>query len=117
MSFSAECGQRKDLLILRLCVCALFRRRSGYAGYEIKRGKNISLKGKGQKRFIRLCSLGDGYSEEDLRVVLAGTKEHQPRKRARGVKEKSFADTKPKLQLLIDIQEKMEQGKSAGYAR
>ncbi|MCC8105195.1 MAG: relaxase/mobilization nuclease domain-containing protein [Clostridiales bacterium] len=87
------------------------------AGYEIKRGKNISLKGKGQKRFIRLRSLGDGYSEEDLRAVLAGTKEHQPRKRARGAKEKSFADTQPKLQLLIDIQEKMEQGKGAGYAR
>ncbi|MCD7744546.1 MAG: relaxase/mobilization nuclease domain-containing protein [Lachnospiraceae bacterium] len=81
------------------------------AGYEIKRGKNISLKGKGQKRFIRLRSLGDGYSEEDLRAVLAGTKAHQPRKRAKGAKEKSFADAQPKLQLLIDIQEKMEQGK------
>lgn len=30
------------------------------AGYEIKRGKHISLKGKDQKRFIRLRSLGDG---------------------------------------------------------
>src|SRR3712207_8077608 len=34
------------------------------AGYEIKRGKHISLKGKVQKRFIRLRSLGDGRSEE-----------------------------------------------------
>lgn len=88
------------------------------AGYEIKRGKNISLKGKGQKRFIRLRSLGDGYSEEDLRAVLAGKKRHQPRKRAKDSNEKTFAvDTQPKLQLLIDIQEKMDQGKSAGYVR
>ncbi|MCD7883658.1 MAG: hypothetical protein LUI87_08150 [Lachnospiraceae bacterium] len=85
--------------------------------YEIKCGKNISLKGKGQKRFICLRSLDDGYSEEDLRAVLAGTKEHQSRKRAKGAKEKSFAEVQPKLRLLIDIQEKMEQGKGAGYAR
>ncbi|MCD8397903.1 MAG: hypothetical protein LUD12_12120 [Lachnospiraceae bacterium] len=49
-------------------------------GYEIKRGKNILLKGKGQKCFICLRSLNNGYSEEELRVVLAGTKERQPRK-------------------------------------
>ena len=29
-------------------------------GYEIKRGKQISVRGKGQKRFIRLRSLGEG---------------------------------------------------------
>lgn len=31
------------------------------AGYEIKREKHISLKGKDQKRFIRFHYLGDGY--------------------------------------------------------
>ena len=45
-------------------------------GYEIKRGKYISLKGKDQKRFIRLRSLGDGYSEDDLKKILAGEMEH-----------------------------------------
>ena len=39
------------------------------AGYEIKRGKHISLKGKDQKRFIRLRSLGDGYTEDDLKKI------------------------------------------------
>ena len=46
------------------------------AGYKIKRGKHISLKGKNQKRFIRLRSLGDGYSEDDLKKILAGEMEH-----------------------------------------
>ena len=45
------------------------------AGYEIKRGKHISLKGKDQKRFIRLRSLGDGYTEDDLKKILAGEME------------------------------------------
>ena len=41
------------------------------AGYEIKRGKHISLNGKDQKRFIRLRSLGEGYTEDDLKKILA----------------------------------------------
>ena len=44
-------------------------------GYEIKRGKYISIKGKEQKRFIRLRSLGSGYTEEDLKRILAGEME------------------------------------------
>lgn len=46
------------------------------AGQEIKCGKHISLKGKDQKRFIRLRSLGDGYSEDNLKKILAGEMEH-----------------------------------------
>ena len=42
------------------------------AGYEIKRGKYVSLRGKEQKRFIRLRSLGNGYTEDDLKKILAG---------------------------------------------
>ena len=38
-------------------------------GYEVKRGKHIALKGKGQQRFIRLDSLGAGYNQEDLREI------------------------------------------------
>ena len=32
-------------------------------GYEMKRGKNFALRGQDQKRFIRLDSLGEEYSE------------------------------------------------------
>lgn len=64
------------------------------SGYEIKRGKNIALKGKGQQRFIRLHSLGGGYSEEEIRAAIAGEREHQPKKRR---KEKTFSEAPPRL--------------------
>jgi len=37
------------------------------AEYEIKRGKNISFKGKGNKGFIRLRSLKGDYTEDAIR--------------------------------------------------
>ena len=41
-------------------------------GYEIKRGKYTSVKGARQKRFIRLKTLGAGYSEDEIKAVIAG---------------------------------------------
>ncbi len=35
-------------------------------GYEVKRGKYISVKADGQQRFVRLKTLGDEYSEDNL---------------------------------------------------
>lgn len=78
-------------------------------GYTIKRGANITLCRDGQKN-IRLGSLGDGYSEEEIRAVLAGEKTHTPRKRRTPV-------AKKKNQLLIDIQAKMAEGKGIGFER
>ena len=40
--------------------------------FEIKPGKNLTIKGKNQKRFIRFKSLGDGYSESDIRKIIEG---------------------------------------------
>lgn len=90
------------------------------AGYEIKRGKHISLKGKEQKRFIRLRSLGDGYTDEDLKKILAGEMEHaffdnektekQPKTYQRKKEDHEF-------DLLIDIQKKLAQGKGKYYVR
>ena len=78
-------------------------------GYEVKRGKHTSVKGKRQKRFIRFRTLGEGYSEEEIRAVLEGMAEHHPRQRPAGsVKEDAF-------QLLIDLAAK--QGRGAGYQR
>ena len=56
-------------------------------------------------------SLGEGYTLEDLLAVLAGQKEHTPRRKP--VKQ---ADP-PKVNLLVDIQAKLQAGKGAGYAR
>ena len=80
-------------------------------GYEIKRGKHTSVKGARQKRFIRFRTLGAGYSEEELKVVISGEVEHHPRqKQNRIVPEQKF-------QMLVDIQAKLAEGKSMGYAR
>ena len=78
-------------------------------GYEVKRGKYTSVKGKRQKRFIRFKTLGAGYSEEEMKAVIAGEAEHRPRQK-QTVKEKPF-------NLLVDVQAKLAEGKSCGYAR
>ena len=80
------------------------------AGYEIKRGKQIALKGKDQQRFIRLRSLGDGYTEEDIRNAISGADRHVRSTYSRQVHKR------PGFNLLIDIQERI-QGKGAGYER
>ena len=78
------------------------------AGYEIKPGKNPSFRGAGRKRFVRLDTLGEDYTKEALIAVLAGEKKHTPRRQSVQV-----ATQKPNL--LIDIQQKLQQGKGAGY--
>ena len=78
-------------------------------GYESKRGKYVSVKGKGQKKFLRFRSLGAGYREQDLERIFAGeTRE----KVATAEKE-----TEPKLDMLLDIQKMIAKGKGPGYER
>ena len=78
-------------------------------GYEVKRGKYTSVKGVRQKRFIRFRTLGAGYGEEELKAVLAGEAEHRPRQKCPAPEQK--------FQMLVDIQAKLAEGKSEGYAR
>ena len=78
-------------------------------GYEIKRGKHTSVKGTRQKRFIRFRTLGAGYSEDEIKAVIAGEAEHLPHLK-QPPKEQPF-------HLLVDIQAKLSEGKSEGYAR
>ena len=65
----------------------------------------------GWSKVSRLDSLGDGYTLEDLLAILAGQKVHTPRQ-----KPAKRADL-PKVNLLVDIQAKLQAGKGAGYAR
>ena len=78
-------------------------------GYEIKRGKHTSVKGARQKRFIRFRTLGAGYSEDEIKAVIAGEVEHRPHQK-QPPKEQPF-------HLLVDIQAKLSEGKSEGYAQ
>lgn len=78
-------------------------------GYEIKRGKYIAVKGRAQKRFIRLDSLHDGFRTQDLMNLLEGAQ-----------KSHSAVETpskRPKIDLLIDLQDKIQKGKGIGYQR
>ena len=81
------------------------------AGYEIKPGKNPSLRCEGWGRSVRLDTLGENYSKDVLLSVIKGEKRHTPRK-------KKQIDQEPKsINLLVDIQKKLQEGKGAGYAR
>jgi len=84
------------------------------AGIEVSpRGKSIRLKAPGQKRFVRLDadSMGADYGIAALLAVLSGEKEHRP-----FTKNIHRADP-PKVNLLVDIQAKLQAGKGSGYAR
>lgn len=77
-------------------------------GYEFKNGKQPAFKRADQKKFLRLRSLGEEYSEEAIRATIVGKSIHKGRN----------SDYAPKqFNLLIDIQAKMAEGKSAGYER
>ena len=81
-------------------------------GWEIKRGKQLSFRGTGEKRFKRLDTLGEAYTEETLRAVLAGERIHVPEKR--GKTRRTPQETQ--VSLLVDVQAKLQAGKGAGYA-
>ena len=82
-------------------------------GYEIKRGKHTAVCGKEQKRFIRFRSLGEDFTEENLKKVIAGEKEPPEKIPER----KEAKPEKRKFDLVVDIQEKMAQGKNGGYVQ
>ena len=80
------------------------------AGCEVRRrGNTLSLRHPGKKGFVRLSSI-DGYTEDALCAVLAGKKEHTPRK-------KRSQTAQRKNTLLIDIEAKLQAGKGGGYER
>jgi len=78
-------------------------------GYTaVRRGKSISFQHPDCKSSIRMNSLGEGYTEADIRSVLSGEQKHTPKK-----KRNPLAPQKDSL--LIDIQRKMDEGKGTGY--
>ena len=85
-------------------------------GYEIKRGKHTAICGKEQKRFIRFRSLGEDFSEEQLNKVIAGEAE-MPENKTESREPAQPPKEKRRFDLVVDIQEKMAQGKNGGYVR
>ena len=78
-------------------------------GYAFKDGKHKAFKARDGKRFLRLSSLGEGYSEEELRAVISGESRHKLRTKAEQHPQKRFS-------MLIDIEQALADGKSKGYA-
>ena len=79
------------------------------SGCEVsKRGKSYRLKLPGWEKAARLDSLGEGYGLEDLQAVLSGKKVHIPWKKTVTQAEP------PKVNLLVDIQAKLQAGKGCG---
>jgi len=80
------------------------------AGCEYKPGKQPSIRCRGQDRFARFSSLGEGYTVDDLKDAIAGERRERPTGKSQQVHDKKFS-------LLIDIQAKLNEGKGAGYQR
>ena len=83
------------------------------AGYAVKRGRGgvISFLVPGQKKPTRLraSTLGDGYDPEDIRAVIAGERP------APAIPDE--APPSQRINLIIDIQERLSQGKGPAYER
>lgn len=79
-------------------------------GYEFQDGKHKAFKGKEQKRFLRLRSLGEGYSEDELRAVISGKSLHKAKNTSKQV------HSQKRFSMLIDIEQALADGKSKGYA-
>ena len=79
------------------------------AGYEVKRGAHLAIKGKSQLRYVRLSSLGEGYREEDIRAFFTGERKQESKTVGKERREKPVS-------LLLDVQKKLQE-KGPGYAR
>ena len=84
------------------------------SGFTVKHGRGgaISFLVLGQERATRLraSTLGDGYDPEDIKAVIAGE---------RPIPEQlvSVPVTPRRVNLIVDIQERLRSGKGAAYAR
>ena len=74
--------------------------------YEIKQGKNIAFRKKGNKRFLRLDTLGAMYSEDNLKRRIMGEE-------VAG----ATLDKKRDFDLVLDIQDIIKKNKGENYER
>lgn len=104
-SWKQKLKQTIDLLVITAKDYDDFLRLMQEAGYEIKTGKYISFRAKGQERFTRSKTIGENYTEERIKERIAG---RTPRRSQR--------QTTPKgISLIGDIQERIRLIDSKGY--
>ena len=78
-------------------------------GYSVARKSRLSLRHENQKQSIRLDSLGEGYSEQELCAVLTGNRAHKPFVR------KKYPQRRERATLIADIEAKLNAGKGYRY--
>lgn len=104
-SWKQKLKQTIDRLVITAKDYDDFLRLMQEAGYEIKTGKYISFRAKGQERFTRSKTIGENYTEERIKERIAG---RTPRRSQR--------QTSPKgISLIGDIQERIRLIDSKGY--
>lgn len=104
-SWKQKLKQTIDRLVITAKDYDGFLRLMQEAGYEIKTGKYISFRAKGQERFTRSKTIGENYTEERIKERIAG---RTPRR--------SQIQATPKgISLIGDIQERIRLIDSKGY--
>lgn len=94
----------------------------GAAGYGIKRAKYTAVRMPGDKYYIRFRSLGTGYTEPELKAVISGTMKRIPpdatgfQNHLSGTFAEKEAGRSGQIELLVDIEKKLAEGKGQGYA-
>lgn len=81
------------------------------AGYAVKRGKHVKFTGPGQKRGTRCDTLKGDYTEQAIRERIENTRTVVFGNGS------AFEPTTANVNLLIDIQAKIQSGKGPGYER
>ena len=81
------------------------------SGVEIKRGKQLAFKLPGGKKFTRQDTLGDDYSVTAIIERISGKRVVAPKRKM------TMPDTPKHFNLLIDIQQKLQQGYGEGFRR
>lgn len=89
----------------------LFLKLMADSGYEVKQGQYLAFRASGQQKFTRLRSLGEGYSEDELRSASLGKTVHTPKVKL------PYRRTPARVNLLVDIQAKLQAGKGPGFER
>ena len=88
------------------------------ADCKIKRGKHLSVLMKGQKRYIRLRSLSDDYSEAAIRERIDGKRTVQQKNNLSNItpaNQNTKQSKHKKFNLLIDVQNSIKAQGSPGY--
>ena len=104
-SWKQKLKQTIDRLVITAKDYDDFLRLMQEAGYEIKTGKYISFRAKGQERFTRSKTIGENYTEERIKERIAGWTPRRSQRQA----------TPKGISLIGDIQERIRLIDSKGY--